>query len=580
MIMACMKFSSPKIVSMLCFLLIWCSGAYCQTYQEVYNLDFSRVEDGKAIGWSNFRYKSGGSVSVGTADVDGKKCLRLNYHNLTTTYIDFGTDNPIFLPERLQGKLEVSLSYMCDYMQWAVMYVYASDPESGAVYADSVKLQCGGGFVSTSVSLDAPKARVLDVRIVGNGKEYEHFPDMSTRCMFIEKLEIACGGHVLNNAEAVRIPEMGMKILNKSLPVELSGKDGFDGMNVLDADVLGIGFGMFEDSSLPVAVAEILKRQIADGGCRAVVAELSVVEGLYLNRYVSGDERFTISMIDKFRNDTVFLNLMKWIKDFNSVREDKVHIWGLNFPVGQQTSNRMYGDSLLNSGVLNSITFLQSVGMSAESPEMDSLISILTDEMRADYDVLYRDGAAYIASNWDKFDDVMGRMDTRMVQYFLAKACNEPRNNFFDDWNPYSKDSLQYVFFRDVVRTLIPESSPIVFLGCLSTLHHSEAVNPWNRSLGCRLREEYGKRYACLGIISDRPRKGEKEYVSPENSLDALCRWAHSPNLYVDCRKLGGLVYVRSDSYFINSGEYFEGVHEFYDLICPKSFMDGMLVVK
>ena len=124
-------------------------------------------------------------------------------------------------------------------------------------------------------------------------------------------------------------------------------------------------------------------------------------------------------------------------------------------------------------------------------------------------------------------------------------------------------------------------SSPkIVSLGCLSTLHHSEAANPWNRSLGCRLREEYGKRYACLGIISDRPRKGEKEYVSPENSLDALCRWAHSPYLYVDCRKLGGLVYVRSDSYFINSGGYFEGVHEFYDLICPKSFMDGMLIVK
>ena len=120
----------------------------------------------------------------------------------------------------------------------------------------------------------------------------------------------------------------------------------------------------------------------------------------------------------------------------------------------------------------------------------------------------------------------------------------------------------------------------VIFLGCLSTLHHSEAVNSWNRSLGCRLREEYGKRYACLGIISDRPRKGENEYVSPENSLDALCRWAHSPYLYVDCRKLGGLVYVRSDSYFINSGEYFEGVHEFYDLICPKSFMDGMLIVK
>lgn len=578
MIMACMKFSSPKIVSMLCFLLIWCSGAYCQTYQEVYNLDFSRVEDGKAIGWSNFRYKSGGSVSVGTADVDGKKCLRLNYHNLTTTYIDFGTDNPIFLPERLQGKLEVSLSYMCDYMQWAVMYVYASDPESGAVYADSVKLQCGGGFVSTSVSLDAPKARVLDVRIIGNGKEYEHFPDMSTRCMFIEKLEIACGGHVLNNAEAVRIPEMDMKILNKSLPVELSGKDGFDGMNVLDADVLGIGFGMFEDSSLPVAVAEILKRQIAEGGCRIVVAEFSVVEGLYLNRYVSGDEDFTRSMIELFRNDTVFLNLIEWIKSFNVGREDKVRIWGLNIPVRQQWSVREY--SLPDARTLGCTTFLQTASKSAECDELDSLINILTDEMRADVNILYQYGADYITSNLDKFDEMLGCADTRMIRYFLLNSFKDPDNYFLDDWNPYSKDSLQYVFFRDVVRTLIPESSPIIFLGCLSTLHHSEAVNPWNRSLGCRLREEYGKRYACLGIISDRPRKGEKEYVSPENSLDALCRWAHSPYLYVDCRKLGGLVYVRSDSYFINSGEYFEGVHEFYDLICPKSFMDGMLVVK
>ena len=578
MIMACMKFSSPKIVSMLCFLLIWCSGAYCQTYQEVYNLDFSRVEDGKAIGWSNFRYKSGGSVSVGTADVDGKKCLRLNYHNLTTTYIDFGTDNPIVLPERLQGELEVSLSYMCDYMQWAVMYVYASDPESGAVYVDSVKLQCGGGFVSTSVSLDAPKARVLDVRIIGNGKEYEHFPDMSTRCMFIEKLEIACGGHVLNNAEAVRIPEMDMKILNKSLPVELSGKDGFDGMNVLDADVLGIGFGMFEDSSLPVAVAEILKRQIAESGCRTVVAELSVVEGFYLNRYVSGDEDFTRSMIELFRNDTVFLNLIEWIKGFNVGREDKVRILGLNTPVRQQWSVREY--SLPDARTLGCTTFLQTASKSAECDELDSLINILTDEMRADVNILYQYGADYITSNLDKFDEMLGCADTRMIRYFLLNSFKDPDNYFLDDWNPYSKDSLQYVFFRDVVRTLIPESSPIIFLGCLSTLHHSEAVNPWNRSLGCRLREEYGKRYVCLGIISDRPRKGEKEYVSPENSLDALCRWAHSPYLYVDCRKLGRLVYVRSDSYFINSGEYFEGVHEFYDLICTKSIMDGMLIVK
>ena len=502
----------------------------------------------------------------------------MNYHNLTTTYIDFGTDNPIFLPERLQGKLEVSLSYMCDYMQWAVMYVYASDPESGAVYADSVKLQCGGGFVSTSVSLDAPKARVLDVRIIGNGKEYEHFPDMSTRCMFIEKLEIACGGHVLNNAEAVRIPEMDMKILNKSLPVELSGKDGFDGMNVLDADVLGIGFGMFEDSSLPVAVAEILKRQIAEGGCRIVVAEFSVVEGLYLNRYVSGDEDFTRSMIELFRNDTVFLNLIEWIKSFNVGREDKVRIWGLNIPVRQQWSVREY--SLPDARTLGCTTFLQTASKSAECDELDSLINILTDEMRADVNILYQYGADYITSNLDKFDEMLGCADTRMIRYFLLNSFKDPDNYFLDDWNPYSKDSLQYVFFRDVVRTLIPESSPIIFLGCLSTLHHSEAVNPWNRSLGCRLREEYGKRYACLGIISDRPRKGEKEYVSPENSLDALCRWAHSPYLYVDCRKLGGLVYVRSDSYFINSGEYFEGVHEFYDLICPKSFMDGMLVVK
>ena len=576
--MACMKFSFPKIVSILCFLLVWCSEAYCQTYQEVYNLDFSRVEDGKAIGWSNFRYKSGGSVSVGTADVDGKKCLRLNYHNLTTTYIDFGTDNPIVLPERLQGELEVSLSYMCDYMQWAVMYVYASDPESGAVYVDSVKLQCGGGFVSTSVSLDAPKARVLDVRIIGNGKEYEHFPDMSTRCMFIEKLEIACGGHVLNNAEAVCIPKMDMKILNKSLPVELSGKDGFDGMNVLDADVLGIGFGMFEDSSLPVAVAEILKRQIAEGGCRTVVAEFSVVEGLYLNRYVSGDEDFTRSMIELFRNDTVFLNLIEWIKSFNVGREDKVRILGLNIPVRQQWSVREY--SLPDARTLGCTTFLQTASKSAECDELDSLINILTDEMRADVNILYQYGADYITSNLDKFDEMLGCADTRMIRYFLLNSFKDPDNYFLDDWNPYSKDSLQYVFFRDVVRTLIPESSPIIFLGCLSTLHHSEAVNPWNRSVGCRLREEYGKRYACLGIISDRPRKGEKEYVSPENSLDALCRWAHSPYLYVDCRKLGGLVYVRSDSYFINSGEYFEGVHEFYDLICPKSFMDGMLIVK
>ena len=579
-----MKYRFSEIVAIFSFLLIWCSEAYCQTYQDVYNLDFSRVENDYVAKWHNCRYIGIGTlvphIGASLCEIDGRKCLKLNLPN-NDPFLDLGVFSSIVLPERLKGNLVVSLGYKCQNIESAVMTLYAADPESGTVYTDSAELNCDEKFARTSISLDASKIRKLDVRIRAEGKEDRHLLYMPfSYLLFLNNLEIKCGGRLINDVEAVCITEMDMEILNKSLPVELSGKDGFDGMNVLDADVLGIGFGMFEDSSLPVAVAEILKRQIADGGCRAVVAELSVVEGLYLNRYVSGDERFTISMIDKFRNDTVFLNLMKWIKDFNSVREDNVHIWGLNFPVGQQTSNRMYGDSLLNSGVLNSITFLQSVGMSAESPEMDSLISILTDEMRADYDVLYRDGAAYIASNWDKFDDVMGRMDTRMVQYFLAKACNEPRNNFFDDWNPYSKDSLQYVFFRDVVRTLIPESSPIVFLGCLSTLHHSEAVNPWNRSLGCRLREDYGKSYACLGIISDRPRKGEKVYVSPENSLDALCRWAHSPYLYVDCRKLGGLVYVRSDSYFINSGEYFEGVHEFYDLICPKSFMDGMLIVK
>ena len=434
-----MKYRFSEIVAIFSFLLIWCSEAYCQTYQDVYNLDFSRVENDYVAKWHNCRYIGIGTlvphIGASLCEIDGRKCLKLNLPN-NDPFLDFGVFSSIVLPERLKGNLVVSLGYKCQNIERAVMTVYAADPESGTVYTDSAELNCDEKFARTSISLDASKIRKLDVMIRAEGKEDRHLLYMPfSYLLFLNNLEIKCGGRLINDVEAVCITEMDMEILNKSLPVELSGKDGFDGMNVLDADVLGIGFGMFEDSSLPVAVAEILKRQIAEGGCRTVVAEFSVVEGLYLNRYVSGDEDFTRSMIELFRNDTVFLNLIEWIKGFNVGREDKVRILGLNIPVRQQWSVREY--SLPDARTLGCTTFLQTASKSAECDELDSLINILTDEMRADVNILYQYGADYITSNLDKFDEMLGCADTRMIRYFLLNSFKDPDNYFLDDWNPY-----------------------------------------------------------------------------------------------------------------------------------------------
>lgn len=505
---------------------------------------------------------------------EGRECLwvkRKIREFSDTTRFELRLKSPVIIPNGMEGNVEVTLTYSTECLVNGLFYVHSADPEKNTVFCDSAQMYLGPGFARTSVNVSG--GRVLVIGISGFGIDRRDYPAELCPSIYLDSLDICIGGRSLRNVQAKRTADVNADMLNGAVPVTLSTDGLTVGFACANSHVLGVGFNNKCGGVVSDAVIGVIKNQISEGGCRAVVAEIPLFDGLILNRYVSGDPRFNLTCFSDIGTDSLFLDLIRWIKEFNSDRNDKVRIFGINFLTGHIRWNA--GQSI------GWEEYLQTLNKPRRYADIDSLIRLSDVEiMFVDPDVAYSYAANYMETNMARFDKIMGD-DARILHYYLRNCMKGQEMVYYDfDWNPHTKDSLQYDMFLSVVEPLLTDSNGIVFSGGLSTLHHSEVSRLWNRSLGCRLRDRYGSRYSCIGIISDMPMQGRSGYTAPSFSMDALCQMSSFPMVYVDCTRIGGLVCVRNDSYFLTAGRYISGAEELYDVICPEHFMDGMIIVK
>lgn len=480
---------------------------------------------------------------------------------------------PFFYANEVKSRLEVKVRYKSENCPMLYLRLATIGDREEIVATDTLFLPLSKEWTTLSQLMNIGNGNLLSLSVEAIGNERDKITSSFERTgmrfennakIWIDELEILIDGKNLTEAQT-----------DNSLTTSLT-KEDFISLNnenrchlsFLNKKILAIGETVHGTSTMNSVAIEIMKDRIKNKKCKFVLLEIPLEFSLYINRYVFGDERFTLDNISTYFDHLLFskefISFIHWLKEYNLSLKEKVTFVGIDAD---------YTDLLARINLFN---FFYTINLGINDRGLNKIcISLLSQNKELPYET----SLAIFDSNRG-FNTMLSEKESKLI-----RSCLTMKDQIFLSF--FQRDSVMYEYTKFVVTNLLKNDETITIFchfGHTNYLCEREMINSEDWNLGHYMKNEYKDDYSNIALVTRMGNflanngyskiKEEKLQISPFNSLEYLMNRQGIDLCYLSMEKFtySDVISIR----FIGN----RNRHQPFISIIPKSRMDGVIFIK
>ncbi len=310
-------------------------GVYAQTIEEIYDLEFRSFDKTYRGDWTNsginFRF-----CIDSTESIDGRNPLKITSIPINWGANDrsFNFSRTIVLPQYKEGDIcSVSINSKSENFKDWWFYVKGLDEKEQTVSFDSLFIE-NKTWKAHSMSFPLFKEKAVRIMIRFSDKT-----PMSDQNAWIDKIKIFINGRSINQDSLSYMSNKSSLKLNKENIIPLS----FCNDNVVskipdirNKKIIGLGECTHGSIEIKNACYQFIRSLVSEQDCNIIILERAPDMCLKWDLFINGiDTEETENEIKQelgciFDDSVMFLDFLKWLRNYNKVSKTKVRIFGVN----------------------------------------------------------------------------------------------------------------------------------------------------------------------------------------------------------------------------------------------------------
>lgn len=255
-----------------------------------------------------------------------------------------------------------------------------------------------------------------------------------------------------------------------------------------DKKVLALGETVHGCETFGEIAMQIFRYRIEHQRCRLVLLEMPLEQMLYVNRYVQGDERFSLDSIRSYFEYSLlsrhFPEFFRWLKKYNANADEKVWLLGTDIHFDQMGSR------------IALCRYLEELNRSRQDTAVGRLcMRILSGSSRSDHPEKFTDLPEPVIR------EMLGAQEAEIFRYCLDSVLLlSSRTNV----RLQMRDSMMYRNTTFLTGLLCPGPEVVTVYthwGHANYLSPS-AVSPLEPACGRFMKKTFGDRYGCVGLLA------------------------------------------------------------------------------
>ncbi len=480
---------------------------------------------------------------------------------------------PFSHANEVKSRIEVKVRYKSENCPMLYLRLAAIGDCEEIVATDTLFLSLSKEWTTSSQLMNIGNGKLLSLSVeaIGNTRDKITTSFERTRIRFennakiwIDELEIFINGKKMTE---YRTNNSLMTSLNKEDFISLNNENRYH-LPFLNKKILAIGETVHGTSTMNNVAIEIIKERIKNRNCKFVLLEIPLEFSFYINRYVFGDQRFTLDSISTYFDHLLFskefISFIHWLKEYNLSLKEKVTFVGIDAD---------YTDLLAQINLFN---FFYTINLGINDKELNKIcISLLSQNKELPYKT-----SLAIFDNNQGFNAILSEKESKLIRSCLTRKDQISLSYF-------QRDSIMYEHTKFVVTNLLKDDETITVFchfGHTNYLCEREMINSEDWNLGHYMKNEYKDNYSNIALVTEMgnfltnsgysKKKEEKMQISSSNSLEYLI---HRQDIDLCYLSMDKFTYsdVMSIRFIGNRNRY----HPFIYII-PKSRMDGVIFIK
>lgn len=347
--------------------------------------------------------------------------------------------------------------------------------------------------------------------------------------------------------------------------------NNFSGLPFIHKKILAIGESIHGTETMNDMAIQIIKNRIEHEKCRLVFIELPLTASFHINRYLDGDERFTLDSITSYFDNILFsspsfTSLLQWMKEYNLHSVEKVHFWGIDWnPFQLQSKVDLYN-------------FFYTLNVSGNRKDLEKICDSL---LLPDKEFPLKKAFSVFNINHD-FADILNPKETEIMKY-----CLTVENKVYDEWERMLKrDSIMFENAKFLMNVFLKKDETVtVFCHLGHTNYTGISMISDIHFFGEYMRSLYNNDYCSVGLVAEhgnylsfispgRLGIGQLQ-VSPTTSLEYLINHLDVSLCYLPLKNVPkvDVLKIRYLGNRVQNSEQFKWMF-------PKCMMDGVIFIK
>lgn len=554
-----------KRLFVICFLFLLGKSILAQENHFTFEcFDFSVNEQLKSLdGWLNEASFFTARASLDTTIVrNGKHPLLVsNTFVLSHKILRYNMQLAIPMPATQADKMLVELSAKSQNISRVYLVLSGINTTENILYSDTLFLNGNNDWHTYVKEIQLKDVVSLHCKMVvfgGDGADNQK--------LWLDKMDIRIGTKSIKDSPVPVCFADTSEVFRQIQPLSFSPPYGYEQIPILkNKKVIALGETIHGSATLNRVAMQLIKYRIETANCKLVLLELPVEHMLFVNRFVQGDERFQLNALKEYliTYSDEFIELCKWIKDYNKKTTDKVYLLGYDVPLFRMESPKWVARYL---SILNQER--NHLGLKQMCTQLQNSVDTFEPALQT-----------FQMNNG--FKNLLGEKESEILKWWMK---NLPRNLSFQLCFQ-DRDSNMWKNVEYLMELLsVPESTVTIY----THLGHANYVSGFpcfrlNPSMGEYAKKSLKDDYVCVGLCVG----GGTFYTAdslppyffpvktlvepPENSLEKILRTRHQESFYMPVSSILTPMYLRyiGNSYVGNQ----------FQFVTPGCRMDAVIYI-
>ena len=367
-----------RVVYIIILIFLSPGSLIAQTYEEEYNLGF-QVVNKTLLGW--MRDANNSRISFGTDTTNSTRSIKFSQAEIwgfreKLNVVQYSSKR-ILLPPETGSSWKVVVSHKNQNLKDARVIAYFLNKQEKIIKADTIILKDASDFTADSILLNVSDARFLFLSIKALGKDstYAEYPirpvnKTVAQALWIQYIRLYADNMALNKYPVYDMPAFQVDSSKCFIPTSAPQLTDPIQFPFPTARIVALGETVHGSRKLHQVTCDLIKHGIERNQVSLILFEAPLSRMLYVNRYVQGSDFISPEILELLFDDTVFeiepfLELIRWIREYNQSSVQKVQLLGLD------TRFEEHGLYLFLKG------YLQTINMVAHSNTIEMMIPFL-----------------------------------------------------------------------------------------------------------------------------------------------------------------------------------------------------------